>query len=99
MRIWAAAGLAINLVTGTLFFVGAPQQYIDNPAWWGKALFLLVAMLSVAFFETRHARTLLTMPAGADTPIGFKIAGGVSIVAWFAVLYFGRMLPFIGTAF
>jgi hypothetical protein len=28
-----------------------------------------------------------------------KLAGGVSLVSWFAVLYFGRMLPFIGTAF
>jgi hypothetical protein len=43
--------------------------------------------------------------AGADdgqsgnTPIGFKVAGAVSLFSWFMVLYWGRMLPFIGNAF
>ena len=47
----------------------------------------------------RYGRRPLTMPAGIDTPTSFKIAGIVSIVSWLAVLYFGRMLPFIGEAF
>ena len=34
-----------------------------------------------------------------DTPTSLKIAGAVSIASWFAVLYFFRMLPFIGNAF
>jgi hypothetical protein len=33
LRKWAALGLLINVVTGTLFFIGAPDQYINNPAW------------------------------------------------------------------
>lgn len=61
--------------------------------------FLLVALINVAFFETRHGAKLLTMPAAAGMPVGFKVAGAVSILSWLAVLYFGRMLPFIGNAF
>jgi hypothetical protein len=34
-----------------------------------------------------------------NTPRAFKIIGTVSIVSWFMVLYWGRMLPFTGTAF
>jgi hypothetical protein len=99
MRIWAAVGLAINVVTGVLFFVGAPDQYIDNPAWWAKVLFLLVAMANIAVFETRQGARMLAMTANEDTPSSFKIAGAVSLASWAAVLYFGRMLPFIGNAF
>jgi uncharacterized protein DUF6644 len=99
MRPWAGLAVLINLVTGTLFFVGAPDQYIDNPAWWAKVAFLVVAITNIAVFETRYGKQLLAMPPDIDTPVSFKVAGMVSIASWFLVLYFGRMLPFIGTAF
>jgi len=99
MRGWAAVGIAINLITGVLFFVGAPAQYIDNPAWWGKVLFLMVAVINIAIFETKQGKRILEMTADAETPASFKIAGAVSLASWAAVLYFGRMLPFIGNAF
>jgi len=99
MRTWAAVGIVINLVTGVMFFVAAPDQYVNNPAWWGKALFLIVAVANVAVFETRQGRRILEISAEEDTPTSFKIAGAVSIASWAAVLYFGRMLPIIGNAF
>jgi hypothetical protein len=99
MRTWAAVGIVINLVTGVMFFVAAPDQYVNNPAWWGKVLFLIVAVANVAVFETRQGRRILEISAEEDTPTSFKIAGAVSIASWAAVLYFGRMLPFIGNAF
>ena len=99
LRKWAALGLLINVVTGTLFFVGAPDQYIHNPAWYAKLAFLLVAMINVVVFETRQGRRMLTLAANENTPVSFKVAGAVSIGSWFLVLYFGRMLPFLGNAF
>ena len=99
MRGWAATGILINVVTGVLFFVGAPDQYINNPAWWAKVAFLLVAIANIAVFETRQGARILALTAEQDTPRSFKIAGAVSIASWAAVLYFGRMLPFIGNAF
>src|SRR5438477_11674620 len=30
--LWGIAGFMVNLVTGIVFFVGKPDQYIDNPA-------------------------------------------------------------------
>src|SRR5438045_3416728 len=29
---WGIAGFMVNLMTGIVFFVGKPDQYIDNPA-------------------------------------------------------------------
>ena len=99
LRKWAALGLLLNVVTGTLFFIGAPGQYVNNPAWYAKLAFLFVAMLNVAVFETRQGKRMLTLTANESTPVSFKVAGVVSIGSWFLVLYFGRMLPFIGNAF
>ena len=99
MRKWAVLGIVINVVTGVLFFIGAPDQYINNPAWKAKLLFLAVAMVNIAVFETTQGKRMLALSADADTPRSFKLAGAVSMASWFLVLYFGRMLPFIGDAF
>ena len=99
VRKWAGLGIAINVVTGVLFFVGAPDQYINNPAWYGKLLFLLVAIVNVVIFETTQGERMLRLPPGEKTPASFKLAGAVSMASWFLVLYFGRMLPFLGNAF
>jgi len=58
-----------------------------------------VAGINVAVFETRHGKELLALPADADTPAAYKLAGAVSLISWLGVLVFGRMLPFIGNAF
>ena len=99
MRGWAALGVAICGVTGILFFVGAPEQYLPNPAFWDKVFFLVVAMLNIAFFETRLGKKMLALGPEDPTPLSFKITGAVSMASWFMVLYFGRMLAFIGTSF
>ena len=101
LRGWAALGLGINLVTGLMFFVGAPDQYIRNPAWWAKVAFILIAGLNILAFElSSNAKALVDrVGPGDNTPLRLKLAGGVSLFSWFAVLYFGRMLPFIGNAF
>ena len=99
VRKWAVLGIVINVVTGALFFIGAPGQYVNNTAFYYKLLFLAVAIINIVIFETRQGTRMLTLTGGQDTPRSFKIAGAVSMGSWLMVLYFGRMLPFIGNAF
>ncbi|MEQ1759382.1 MAG: hypothetical protein ABL986_13760 [Vicinamibacterales bacterium] len=96
---WGIFGFAINLVTGVLFFVGAPDQYINNPAFYLKLLFLIVAGLNALYFETRTGAHALATGRIEATTTSFKVAGALSIFSWVMVLYWGRMLPFIGNAF
>ncbi len=93
---WAIAGFAINLLTGVYFFIVQPRYYIANPAWWPKVFFLLVAGLNVALFERMLGPGIRTLNPDEDMPTSFKIAGAVSLISWFGVLYFGRMLAFAG---
>jgi hypothetical protein len=101
LRPWAALGLAINLVTGVMFFVGAPRSVRAQSAWWAKVTFILIAGLNILAFELspRAKAMVQEVGPGDNTPLRLKFAGGISLFSWFAVLYFGRMLPFIGTAF
>lgn len=96
---WAVVGFTINLITGVVFLIGAPDQYAHNVAWWLKVLFLVVAGANALFFETTQGRRVLAMGAGEQAPTTFRIVGAVSLFSWLMVLYWGRMLPFIGTAF
>jgi len=96
---WGLVGFVVNLVTGVLFFVGAPDQYVNNSAWWYKVAFLGVAGVNAGIFETTQASALFRLGPHDDTPTTFKVMGAVSLGSWFMVLYWGRMLPFIGNAF
>lgn len=96
---YGIAGFVVNAVTGVIFFVGTPEQYVTNVAFGMKMLFIAVSGLNVLYFETRHGHRALTLAPNEPTPTAFKVAGAISLASWFMVLYWGRMLPYIGNAF
>src|SRR5688572_30798391 len=49
---WAKFGFALSALTGVTFFAGALEQYVNNAAFLGKLVFLAIAGLNAAFFET-----------------------------------------------
>jgi hypothetical protein len=95
----AVIGFLLNLTTGVTFLIGHPEQYVHNPAWWWKVGFLALAGLNALAFTMAVGQQTVGLRGGADTPIAVKTIGAVSLISWFAVLYFGRMLPFLGGAF
>jgi len=95
----AIAGFLLNLMTGAVFFIGTPHQYVGNVAWWAKMACLLLAGLNAMFFETTVGARTMNLGAGDDTPRLAKMVGAVSLASWLGVLYWGRMLPYIGNAF
>ena len=94
---WAAIGFAVNAVTGMLFVTASPQMYAENISFLWKIGFLMLAgvnLLYATVFEGPwHVET------GQDTPLRVKLMGATAIISWIGVMYFGRMLPFIGEAF
>jgi len=92
---WAKAALFVNFLTGLVFLVSQPDQYARNASMWFKVLFLLVGAVNALIFERFYSRRLMTLGPGMDTPLAAKVIGGVSLASWFAVLYFGRMIPYL----
>jgi hypothetical protein len=96
---WGVAGFVINTITGILFVVAAPEQYVNNIAFQFKLLFLLLAGINVLIFYLAVFRTTEHLGAGEEAPPAAKVIAGCSLFLWAGVLYMGRMLPFIGDAF
>jgi hypothetical protein len=92
---WAIGGFTLNLTTGLVFLISQPQQYLTNPSMWFKVLFLIVAGANAMVFETVYSERLKRLGPAEDPPRPVKIIAGVSLLSWFAVLYFGRMIPYL----
>jgi hypothetical protein len=98
--LWGILGFAINLVTGILFFVGNPAQYVHNIAFGWKVLFIILAGMNVlVFYLTGTYRRVGMLQPGEDAPPLAKVIAGTSLFLWLAVMYMGRMLPYIGNSF
>jgi uncharacterized membrane protein len=94
---WAMLGFAVNLVTGMLFTIAAADQYTSNPSFMWKIAFMMVAGANLLYL-TVYDR-LWELKAG-QYPVFIDRAVAMSAVAvWIAVIYAGRMLPFLGNAF
>jgi hypothetical protein len=96
---WAKVGFALAALTGVTFFIGAPEQYVNNPAFYFKVVFLLAANVNAVYFEAMYRRQIEAKELDAGGPAALKVIAVVSIVSWLFVIYWGRMLPFIGNAF
>ena len=92
---WAIFGFGLNVVTGLIFFLTFPARYTDNGAFFAKMFCICVAGLNAMFFVTRLGTRVLAIGPNDDPPVSFKIVGTLSLVSWLAVLYFGRMLPYL----
>src|SRR5262245_7490863 len=87
-------GFAINLTTGSLFLITEPDQYVYNPSFHFKVLFIIIAGLNAsAFYLTSYARA--TAPgAPSQAPRLAKVIGLISIAMWLGVIIAGRLLTF-----
>ena len=94
---WGVWGFVLNSVTGMLFFIGQAFQYIDNPAFHWKVFFMLLAGANVLYLTLFD--DVWALGTEEDAPSFAKLVAASQIVLWVGVIYFGRMLPYIGGAF
>ena len=91
---WGLAGFALNVATGSLFLMTEPDQYIYNPAFQFKLLFIALAGANaLMFYATSYAR----VTAGGAASDATKMAKAIAIVSlslWIGVIIAGRMLTF-----
>lgn len=90
---FAILGFGINAVTGTMFLVTFPDQYVYNAAFHVKVLCLLLAGANVLFFYLVVFRRLHDAPAGAP-PLLARLSGAISLCLWITVIVCGRMITF-----
>lgn len=87
-------GFAINVSSGLLFVLTEPDQYIYNPSFHLKLLFLAIAGLNAGTFYLTSYRQVFGPGAGPDAPFHAKAIATVSLCAWMCVIVAGRLLTF-----
>lgn len=92
---WGMLGLVINTITGMLFFVAKPEQYTYNLAFQWKVVFLLLAGGNLLFLTVFDDAWVFE--EGDEPALPVKLVAAFSIFLWVGVIFFGRMLPYIGS--
>jgi hypothetical protein len=94
---WGILGFAVNAVTGMFFFIAAPTQYTENAAFHWKIVFMMLAGANFLYLTVADGAWALKPE---DRPsLTVKAVAAASMFLWAAVMYCGRMLPFLGNAF
>jgi uncharacterized membrane protein len=95
---WGVLGFGINVVTGMLFFIGAPPDfYVNNTVFIWKLVLILVAGANALYFTVFDQAW--TLGANDTPPIAAKVAAASGIALWVGVIFCGQMLPFFGHSF
>jgi hypothetical protein len=92
---WGMAGLAINIVTGMLFFLASPEQYTANRSFTWKIGVMMLAGVTL-LYPTMSERARGLTAQGRASLVGKVIAAG-SICLWIGVIFLGRFLPYLGS--
>lgn len=91
---WGILGFTTNVLTGTMFLLTEPDQYIYNPAFHFKMLFVAMAGFNILGFYLLVFRQVVPIGAGGEAPRSAKLVASVSLIAWIAVIVCGRYLTF-----
>jgi uncharacterized membrane protein len=91
---FGVAGYLLNLVTGLMFFLSAPAQYLYNPAFQTKMMFMALAGANMAVFYATTARAVAGLAPEAQAPLHARVIAFVSLTAWIGVIAGGRPITF-----
>jgi hypothetical protein len=91
---FSVLGFVINAASGSMFLMTEPDQYLYNPAFQFKFLFLTLAGVNIAVFYALFFRRVRRLDGGARGPAALKVIGAVSLACWMAVIICGRLITF-----
>ena len=98
---WGMLGFGANFISGMFFFVGQSAQYTASSPFYWKILCLVIAGVNFLYLTVFGKAWRRTEGGDAkfDASLSDKAMAVSSIAVWLAVLYLGRMLPFLGRSF
>ncbi|MEI9814539.1 MAG: DUF6644 family protein [Acidobacteriota bacterium] len=91
---YGVAGFIMNVLTGLCFLSAAPDQYIYNPAFRWKVIFLVCAGLNILVFYSSQFKRVRRLGSGDPIPLGARMVGFASLSLWVGVITAGRLLTF-----
>jgi hypothetical protein len=91
---WGLAGYVCTFATGLLFLLTEPDQYIYNPAFHFKVLFMAAAGFNASLFYLTSYRLTTLSDEPSTVPRSAKLIAAASLILWLSVIIAGRLLTF-----
>lgn len=91
---WGILGFVTNASSGLLFVLTEPDQYIYNPSFHFKLLFMTIGGLNASLFYLTSYRQVFRANASLDAPRRAKLIAAISLGAWVSVIVCGRLITF-----
>jgi hypothetical protein len=91
---WTIIGFVMMVITGTLLVYAIPVRSYQNIFFRTKMLLLLLAGINVFIFHSRIFPGVAKWEADAVPPKAARIAGGLSLALWIAIIFSGRMIAY-----
>ncbi|MGH8232343.1 MAG: DUF6644 family protein, partial [Steroidobacteraceae bacterium] len=93
---WTWTAWCMAAVFGTLMFISKAHAYATNPQFQLKFACMFMAALNMLVFHLGAFRRVEHWDL-EDPPTSAKIAGGLSLLFWIGVVFFGRWVGFTVT--
>ena len=96
------AGFVMNAVTGFVFVAGNPTggpiAYLENQALQIKLVLMLIAGINLLlFYVTGISAQAAAVDAAGDAAPSAKAVAATSLIMWFGVIFFGRLIMYNDT--
>ncbi len=92
---WTWGAFALAAVSGLVLFTSAASSYVGNIAFLAKLALLVAAALNMMIFHFITWKSVHHWDVDTATPMGAKIAGGLSLLFWIGVVTLGRWVGFV----
>jgi hypothetical protein len=89
---WCA--FAVAVVSGGLMFISNAAKYLGNGYFVAKIALIAAAGLNMVIFHAISARDMPKWENDPRLPLPARVAGGLSILLWVAVVACGRWIGF-----
>ena len=91
---FGVGGYLLNVTTGVMFLTTAPDQYIYNPAFQTKMLFMLIAGINMLWFYATTSNKVKGTEAALAVSSRAKIIALVSLISWGVIIVCGRLITY-----
>ena len=91
---WTWGIFAVAVFAGSMMFISKAPSYYENTYFRYKMLLILLAGLNMAIFHLFTFKSVARWDRDVAPHWGARLAGGLSIACWIAVVFCGRWVGF-----
>lgn len=92
---WTWRSFIGAVITGGLLFTSNARQYYRAWPFRLKMSLLVLAGVNMAIFHLFTERGIAKWNNGEPSPLAAKLAGGISLCLWIAIIFCGRWIGFV----